>query len=224
MYHINDKSPIAITYNDSSVLENYHVSETFKIIIKEENNLLCKLEKEEWRLVRRRMIDCIIATDMANHAKHLNTLKAKLETFDIRNGKNVERMIFPDNVAKTYENQQMVLNMCIHSADVSNPAKPAHLNKIWVEKVFIEFFNQGDLEKEKNLPVSLLCDRETTNIIKSQIGFINFVVVPTFETLMNIIPQINPYMDIIKANMKRYENLLQDEECKINIKNNLKKP
>lgn len=224
MYHINDKSPIAITYNDSSVLENYHVSETFKIIIKEENNLLCKLEKEEWRLVRRRMIDCIIATDMANHAKHLNTLKAKLETFDIRNGKNVERMIFPDNVAKTYENQQMVLNMCIHSADVSNPAKPAHLNKIWVEKVFIEFFNQGDLEKEKNLPVSLLCDRETTNIIKSQIGFINFVVVPTFETLMNIIPHINPYMDIIKANMKRYENLLQDEECKINIKNNLKKP
>ena len=222
MYHINDKSPIAITYNDSSVLENYHVSETFKIIIKEENNLLCKLEKEEWRLVRRRMIDCIIATDMANHAKHLNTLKAKLETFDIRNGKNVERMIFPDNVAKTYENQQMVLNMCIHSADVSNPAKPVHLNKIWVEKVFIEFFNQGDLEKEKNLPVSLLCDRETTNIIKSQIGFINFVVVPTFETLMNIIPHINPYMDIIKANLKRYENLLQDEES--NIKNNLKKP
>jgi cAMP-specific phosphodiesterase 4 len=224
MYHINDKSPIAITYNDSSVLENFHVSETFKILMKEENNLLCKLEKEEWRLVRRRMIDCILATDMANHAKHLNTLKAKLETFDIKNGKNLDRMIFADNVAKTYENQQMVLNMCVHSADVSNPAKPAHLNKIWVEKVFVEFFNQGDIEKEKSLPVSLLCDRETTNINKSQIGFINFVVVPTFETLMHIIPQIHPYMDIIKGNLKRYESILQEEENNNICKNNIKKP
>ena len=212
MYHINDKSPIAITYNDSSVLENYHVSESFKVLMKEENNLLCNLQKEEWRLLRRRMIDCILSTDMANHAKHLNTLKAKLETFDIKSGLNVERMIFPGNVAKTYENQQMVLGMCVHSADVSNPSKPTHINKIWVEKVFIEFFNQGDMEKSKELPVSLLCDRETTNVNKSQIGFINFVVIPTFETLMNIIPQINPYMDIIKSNLKRYQAIVQEEE------------
>lgn len=214
MFHINDKSPIAITYNDTSVLESFHVAETFKVMIKEENNLLCNLQPEEWRLVRRRMIDCILATDMANHAKHLATLKTKLETFDIKAGKNIDKMIFPDNVAKTYENQQLVLGMCVHTADISNPAKPAGVNKIWVDMVFVEFFTQGDLEKKKGLPVSLLCDRETTNVNKSQIGFINFVVSPTFDAMMNIIPEISPYMDTIKANLKRYEALVAEDEKK----------
>lgn len=214
MFHVNDKSPIAITYNDSAVLESFHVAESFKVLMKEENNLLCQLQPEEWRLVRRRMIDCILSTDMANHAKHLGTLKNKLETFEIKAGKNVDKMIFPDNVAKTYENQQIILGMCIHTADVSNPAKPEKINKVWVDLVFVEFFNQGDVEKSKGLPVSMLCDRVTTNVNKSQIGFINFVVAPTFETLLHIIPEISPYNDTIKANLKRFEALVLEEEKK----------
>ncbi len=211
-FHVNAKSMIAVSYNDASVLENYHVAETFKVLMHDENNLLCKLKPEEWRLVRKRMIDCILSTDMANHAKHLNTLKAKLETFDIKNGKNVERMIFSDNVARTYENQQIVLGMLVHTADVSNPAKPQTVYKKWVDSVFVEFFNQGDLEKSKSLPVSLLCDRLTTNVNKAQIGFINFVVVPTFEVLMHIAPEIAPYSVAIKDNLKKYEEAVKEEE------------
>ena len=41
--------------------------------------------------------------------------------------------------------------------------------------VFLEFFNQGDLEKKKNLNISLVWDRDNTNINKAQIGFINFL-------------------------------------------------
>jgi len=215
MFHVNDKTSIAITYNDSSVLENFHVAESFKVLLKPENNLLCKLQKEEWRLVRRRMIDCILMTDMANHAKHLSGLKAKLETFDVKGGNNVNKMIFPDNAAKTYENQQLILGMCLHTADVSNPAKPLNINIKWVDLVFLEFFNQGDCEKKKGLPVSLLCDRETTNVNKSQIGFINFVVLPTFDTMMNVIPQISQYYEIIKSNLKRYEELYNEQQKKI---------
>ena len=44
----------------------------------------------------------------------------------------------------------------------------------WVDLVFIEFFNQGDVEKKYNLPVTILCDRDTTDTVNSQIGFINF--------------------------------------------------
>jgi hypothetical protein len=211
-FHINAKTRIALRYNDASVLENFHVAETFKILQIEENNLLCRLKPEEWRLVRKRMIDCILSTDMANHAKNLNTLKAKLETFDIRGGKNVERMIFSDNVARTYENQQLVLGLCVHTADVSNPAKPEVVYGKWVDLVFTEFFNQGDLEKIKGLPVSLLCDRATTSISKSQIGFINFVVLPTFDALTQIMPEIHEYTNKIKQNLKKYEEKAKDEE------------
>ena len=124
---------------------------------------------------------------MANHIKHLSSLRTKAESFDIINGKNLEKMINTENSTKTYENQQMILGMCIHCSDISNPAKPEEVYDKWVELVFVEFFHQGDLERQANIPISLLCDRNTTNINKSQIGFINFIVKPTFDCLKNAI-------------------------------------
>lgn len=214
LFHINNKSYIAITYNDISVLENYHVAESFKVMMKEDNNLLCKLNLHQWRHVRRRMIDCILCTDMANHAKHLSNLKTKIETYDIKMGNNLDKLVVLDNNAKNYDNQQLILGMCLHAADVSNPAKPTEVYSQWVDLLFVEFFNQGDIEKVEGLPVSLLCDRETTNINKSQIGFIQFVVAPTFETLLNIIPNISPYYEMVNKNLNRYETLVKEDEQK----------
>ena len=183
--------------------------------MKPENNLLSNLNLHQWRHVRRRMIDCILYTDMANHAKHLSNLKTKIETYDIKMGENLDKMIFTENnAAKTYENQQLILGMCLHSSDISNPAKPEEINKKWVDMLFVEFFNQGDIEKKKNLPISMLCDRDTTNVNKSQIAFIQFVVAPTFETLINFIPNISPYYETIQKNLKRYEAIVQEEEKK----------
>ncbi len=184
--------------------------------MKPENNLFENFSPEEYRLVRRRMIETILATDMAHHGKDLSTLKSKIDTFDIKDGKNVKRMIFEENVAKTYESQQCVLQMCIHCADLSNPAKKEPINKIWIDLVFKEFFKQGDEEKKQGLPVTLLCDRVTTNINKSQIGFINFAVKPAYDALMHFIPEINPYMDVIKENLARFERLVKEESSRKN--------
>ena len=41
-YHINSRSEIALIYNDTSVLENYHVSETYKILKNKELNIFEK--------------------------------------------------------------------------------------------------------------------------------------------------------------------------------------
>lgn len=182
--------------------------------MKPENNFTDSFSPEEYRLFRRRMIETILATDMAHHGKDLNSLKSKIDTFDIREGKNVKRMIFEENVAKTYENQQAVLQMCIHCADLSNPAKIEPINTIWIDLVFKEFFNQGDEERKLGLPISLLCDRNTTNIPKSQIGFINFAVKPSYDAIMQFIPEIQPYMDNIKSNLKRFENMVKEEAKK----------
>ena len=193
-------------------MENYHLAQAFKIILIPEYNVFDSLLPEEYRLVRRRMIECIIATDMVNHNKILSKLKTKIELFDIKNGKNVERMVFYDNVEKTFENQQTVLNMIIHSADISNPAKPTSIQKTWVDLIFIEFFKQGDLERNLKLPITLLCDRNTTNIDKSQIGFMNFVVIPSFESLILVIPEMVHYLDTIKSNLKKYEELIKQNK------------
>lgn len=170
-------------------------------------------------MVRRRIIESILATDMANHSKHLAQLNAKLDALEIDNGKNIEKLIC-DNVSKNYENQQAALNLIIHSADISNPAKPLKVYNNWVKLVFNEFFNQGDLEKKNNLPVSMLCDRESTNINKSQIGFIKFIVKPTFDCIIKIIPLIKEgYFENIIINTEYYNQLILKEEEEIKEKN-----
>ena len=70
-------------YLDQSVLENYHVSETFKVILNDSCNILENFTNGEFRVIRKRMISCILATDMTNHFKHLHEFRTKLQLFEI---------------------------------------------------------------------------------------------------------------------------------------------
>jgi hypothetical protein len=177
-------------------------------MLKDDNNLLCNLKAEEFRIVRRRMIEFILATDMANHIKHLSSLKGKLESYDIKNGENIDNLLSTD-VSKTFENQQIVLSWCVHTCDVSNPAKPTRVYDDWVNRVFMEFFTQGDEERNAGLAISPLCDRNTVDVVKSQLGFINFVVLPTFEMLLNVIPEVKTYVELVRHNLSVYEDRIK---------------
>jgi len=57
--------------------------------------------------------------------------------------------------------------MAIHLADISNTSKPWKVCKQWVDLLFVEFFEQGDRERELGMPISYLMDRYTTNAAKS---------------------------------------------------------
>ena len=72
------------------------------------------------------------------------------------------------------------MDFAVHSADISQQCRPFEVVKEWVFLLFEEFFRQGDIEKEMELPVSMLCDRDTTKVAGSQPGFIGFVVMPLF--------------------------------------------
>ena len=162
------------------------------------------------------MIEGVLATDMANHQSVLSNIKAKIASFNINKGNNFESIFkskeIQSNLSKLFEAQQGVLNMLIHSADISNPAKPDKISEAWTKRVYDEFFVQGDMEKEMGLPISNFCDRNTTNINKAMIGFINYVVLPTFDLLSTLIWEAAEYRDHCKANLKKYQNNVKKEE------------
>ena len=133
-------------------------------------------------------------------------MKVKLESYDVNKGKNFEKIFEDDkNVSKLFEAQQSVINMILHSSDISNPAKPAEISTEWTKRVYREFFVQGDLEKKQGLKISNFCDRNTTNINKAMVGFINFVVMPTIEILVSFVPEVEVYREYCKANLKRHK-------------------
>jgi hypothetical protein len=82
--------------------------------------------------------------------------------------------------------------MMMKLADVSNPAKEWSIYFKWCELILHEFWRQGDMEKALNLTVSPYMDRDNTNVPSSQIGFIDYVIIPLFEAYekYNSIPHI----------------------------------
>ena len=73
------------------------------------------------------------------------------------------------------------MDLVVHAADISQQCRTFDLAHDWTYLLFAEFFKQGDLEKDQNLPISMLCNRETTNVAAAQPGFISFVVMPLFS-------------------------------------------
>lgn len=158
----------AIQYNDISVLEMMHSSIIFQIISNPDCNIFSSLNLEKFMTVRKLVIDMVLATDMSKHFDLLSFMRTKYNENSDFNNKDIRADMF---------------RLCIKSADVGHAAKNIELHEKWCYLVIEEFFSQGDEEKKRGLPVSMYCDRDTTNIAKSQAGFIKNIVLSLFTTL-----------------------------------------
>ena len=207
-YHINDSTDIAITYNDISVLENFHASTLFKTIRRTENNIFEKLTSIDYKIIRKRMISEILATDMANHGKVISLIKSKISTNE--DGKDFKFKLLSGNEQTKNEEQQCLLDFMIHLADLAHNTRLFNISIKWVELLSEEFWRQGDLEKKQNLPVTFLCDRDNINIPQSQKGFISGFIIPTFDCLVKIFPTLRFTLDNANTNLRKWQKLLNE--------------
>ena len=164
-----------------------------------------RFSNEEFKLMRTEMIDLVLATDMSFHFKDQAEYK--------------ERLVSPDFDPTKGSDKKRTMNMIIHLSDISNPGKPWHLCFKWIDLLFIEFFNQGDKEKQLSLPVSYLMDRHTTNIAKEQSGFIENLIKPAFNVLSTILPKTKIFVDQMNHNTERWKELETAYEIILNQSN-----
>ena len=209
----NSNNDLAIMYNDKSILENFHVAQTFELIYSNEKyNIFKDLNKNEMNTIRKKMINCVLATDMVHHARLYTFCNINITKFAINEGKNVEKIFDNLTEIQIIEKQQDFMDLLIHSSDVSNPTKPFNVYMNWANKVMSEFYRQGDKEKEMNLPVSFLCDRENTNLPKGQIGFIEGVVLPFYMNIIKFFPLLKFTVENCQNNKKLLMKMLEEEK------------
>jgi len=193
LFQSKTMSDLAVRYNDKSILENYHVATAFDKMRAPALNWFILLEKDFappsdeahvnlQQYVRRGLISMVLATDMAKHAAHIQELKHAVEK--ARDGSQADKQSASDD-------NLLLLETVLHAADISNPLKPQNIMLAWTRRVLDEFWNQGDEEKSRALPISPLCDREAgrNSVPKGQLGFINFVIAPFFAPIVDLIPQ-----------------------------------
>jgi hypothetical protein len=150
-----------------------------------------QFDLEKIKQIRKLFINNIIATDMANHKIDMKRLNDMVTTENC-------------DVAKS-ENKEFLMTQLIHFSDISNGTKPFEIYQKWVDKLFVEFFLQGDKEKEMNLPISFLCDRDKTNIPDSQVFFINAFTLDLTSSLALAYPKFYLFVKRLEENRKLWE-------------------
>ncbi|XP_061543638.1 dual specificity calcium/calmodulin-dependent 3',5'-cyclic nucleotide phosphodiesterase 1B-like isoform X1 [Phycodurus eques] len=170
-FHIHTKSEFALIYNDRSVQESHHLSAAFRLLQDDQMNIFIHLTREEWMELRSLVIEMVLSTDMTSHLLQVKAMKSCLQQHE-----RIEK--------------SKALSLLLHTADISHPSKPWSLHSRWTKALMEEFFRQGDREAELGLPFSPLCDRKSTLVAESQIGFIDFIVYPTFSLLTDMAEKI----------------------------------
>ncbi|XP_072158363.1 dual specificity calcium/calmodulin-dependent 3',5'-cyclic nucleotide phosphodiesterase 1A isoform X5 [Bemisia tabaci] len=171
-FHVMSGTEMALLYNDRAVLENHHVSASFRVLKEDDCNILVNLSREEFRELRSLVIDMVLATDMSFHFQQL---------------KNMRNLL---TLAEPSIDKSKALSLVLHCCDISHPGKKWHLHNRWTMLLLEEFFQQGDKERELGLPFSPLCDRNNTLVAESQIGFIEFIVEPSMAVCSDMLENI----------------------------------
>uniref|UniRef100_A0A8C0EQJ2 Phosphodiesterase n=1 Tax=Bubo bubo TaxID=30461 RepID=A0A8C0EQJ2_BUBBB len=197
-YQINARTELAVRYNDISPLENHHCAVAFQIISQPEYNIFSNVDQDQFKQIRQGIITLILATDMARHAEILDSFKEKMENFDYSNEEHMTCL-------------KMVLIKC---CDISNEVRPMEVAEPWVDCLLEEYFMQSDREKSEGLPVAPFMDRDKVTKPTAQIGFLKFVLIPMFETVTKLFPEVEEVMlQPLWESRDRYEELKQIDDA-----------
>eukprot|EP00929_Paragymnodinium_shiwhaense_P032344 TRINITY_DN17942_c0_g1_i1.p1 TRINITY_DN17942_c0_g1~~TRINITY_DN17942_c0_g1_i1.p1 ORF type:complete len:684 (+),score=151.02 TRINITY_DN17942_c0_g1_i1:168-2219(+) len=179
-FHVNAQDSLALTYNDRSVLENHHLATAFHFfVVQESSNILMDLPEKQRGIFRKEIIDMVLATDMTFHFAKLVDFEQTLKKL----GRAASAW------REDEEGMYMLRSMVLHTADISNQAKPEMVSVRWSLRMIKEFWLQGGEERRRGMQVSPLCDSRNADVPGSQVGFIGFIVHPTFGALAQLLPR-----------------------------------
>eukprot|EP01063_Lacrimia_lanifica_P008970 TRINITY_DN16020_c0_g1_i1.p1 TRINITY_DN16020_c0_g1~~TRINITY_DN16020_c0_g1_i1.p1 ORF type:complete len:693 (+),score=209.95 TRINITY_DN16020_c0_g1_i1:132-2210(+) len=198
-FHTKTSSYLATLYNDRSVLENHHCASVFEMMYDPEYDVFQGLSDEQRKEVRDNVIELVISTDMGNHARLTSSFKRRLNETESWDSKK--------------EDMKLALVMAIKTADISNCARPTQLYLKWANNIAEEFYTQGDKEEQAGLPISPFMDRrkKETDLAKGQMSFINFIVMPLFQMMSELLPNLKFSVGHCEANRERWLNKEKDE-------------
>ncbi|EKX74377.1 3'5'-cyclic nucleotide phosphodiesterase family protein [Theileria equi strain WA] len=174
-FFINSQHPVAQLFNDRAVLENFHSCCTFNILEIPECNIFADFSADEYKVIRRKLIELILATDMEDHFEIVSK-------FSLRKNS-------PEFSKDDEEDLDLISKVLIKAADLSSGIVSWDESFEWSQRILYEFYDQGDEEIRLGLPVGALCDRKRHNeVAKSQYTFLKLVVSPIFEELAALNP------------------------------------
>lgn len=174
------ESELALSYHGRSILENFHIYQAFAFMRDPDANIFDGMSADDAKFVRETMIDAIIATDLAFHDDHnRDAFRAKVNAPSGGGAASFTKESDAD--------QRMLVLMSLKLADLANPSKGWDVYARWIDCLFTEFYQQGDLEITLGkTPAPHMNRNGPTCPAKAQQGFITYLMRPLMEEWVNV--------------------------------------
>lgn len=191
---VTTQSDLIAQFGEESTLEMYSYDTLWHLIEDhDENNLLAHCcERDVYDQLRSLTHDIILATDLKHHFSILEKFTGFINVVD-------EWQQFPPL------QHVLLAQMTIKIADLSNVFRPAKTAKIWARYLMEEFFNQGDLQREYNLPVSPLNDRASASVPEIQVSFYQNIAEPLLHCMTPALESSHTWIETLRDNRTFWE-------------------
>ena len=153
----------------------------------------------------------ILATDMKQHDRIMSEIR--------------EKIVNGDDLLEDDSSVALLLGLILKCADISNQARPRHIAAKWNDRVYQEFYREGDQDRKRGRQVLNLHDRHKNDTNSSSVGFIGFVVVPLYKLLGKAILEVenkhqfglrtrivDECLVVLNANKERYSRIVNGEQ------------
>ncbi|GIQ82916.1 3'5'-cyclic nucleotide phosphodiesterase, partial [Kipferlia bialata] len=219
-YLCRTRHPIAVRFNNQSVLENHHAHLGWGLI--KESSVIEHFTQKDRQIVRRLFVDLVLETDPSTNfdfsKRNLGLHRAV--TWTQWPSVSGAAPLFTDNMDERHvaQTRYTLLALIIKLADLSNPFRPQSVAKVYAECIMREFYKQGDSEMEYCHGVTLANHQDRTqypsNMSGCQIAFIANLARPllnlfsaTLEAMSGSAGAIGsgvrpPFLDQIDANIE----------------------
>ena len=194
---IKTGAPLAMLYNDRSVLESHHCATTFRLLaLPHCSGMLSGLSEEERDEMRALMIETILATDMAHHHALIQEL-----------AQHAAGGSGPSGVMPPVD----VLRAVCHLADLSNPVLKFELAEAWSVRVGQEAVAQAIEETRLGLPLpkgSKVTPYSRSELAARMLVFIDDWVRPLYKVAAMLFPGAESRLVEIERNREECIKIL----------------
>ncbi|XP_049817305.1 dual 3',5'-cyclic-AMP and -GMP phosphodiesterase 11 isoform X2 [Aethina tumida] len=189
-FQIKASSPLAQLYS-TSTMEHHHFDQCIMILNSPGNELLSNISPEEYSRIIRVLEEAILSTDLAVYFRKRGAF------FNVvRDGPNWAQDDHRDLL------RAMLMTVC----DLAAITKPWEVEKRVAELVSSEFFEQGDMEREKLniVPIDIMNREKEDQLPLMQVGFIDSICLPIYESFSSLSPQLEPLVEGVRENRKKW--------------------
>jgi GAF domain-containing protein len=177
MHQVVLGKPLAELYPEAT-MERHHIAQFAAILATEGHNFMERLDEGVYARVMREVRELVLGTDMSGHRANVDAVAAL-------------RGAAPETWTAGEAGQRATrrfMSVAMNTADLVASVKPWRVARAIAFGVLEEFWRQGDIEREQGHTPAPLHDRAACSIPEAQLGFLDFVALPTFRAIAGVLP------------------------------------